>query len=58
MDKYLSQLGEIRRIQNYIVGRARKAGVPVVENVNVELAVGTVIELVLAAAERVEAVQR
>jgi 2-phosphoglycerate kinase len=58
VDKYLSQLGEIRRIQDYIVGRARRAGEPVVENVNVELAVGTVIELVLAAAERLEPVQK
>jgi 2-phosphoglycerate kinase len=58
VDKYLTQLGEIRRIQDYIVGRARRAGVPVVENVNVELAVGTVIELVLAAAERLEAVRK
>ncbi len=58
VEKYLSQLPEIRRIQSYIVDRARKTGVPVVENANVELAVGTVIELVLAAAERLEAVPR
>jgi 2-phosphoglycerate kinase len=50
-DKYLSHLGEIRRIQRYIVERARRAGVPVIENADVELAVGTVMELVLAAAD-------
>jgi len=56
VEKYTTQLPEIRRIQEYIVERARRSGVPVVENVNVELAVGTVVELVLAAAERLETV--
>jgi 2-phosphoglycerate kinase len=56
VEKYTTQLPEIRRIQDYIVERARRSGVPVVENVNVELAVGTVVELVLAAAERLETV--
>jgi 2-phosphoglycerate kinase len=50
-DKYLSHLDEIRRIQRYIVERARRAGVPVIENADVELAVGTVMELVLDAAD-------
>jgi 2-phosphoglycerate kinase len=56
VEKYTTQLVEIRRIQEYIVERARRSDVPVVENVNVELAVGAVVELVLAAAERIEAV--
>jgi 2-phosphoglycerate kinase len=50
-DKYLAHLDEIRRIQRYIVERARRVGVPVIENADVELAVGTVMELVLAAAD-------
>ena len=52
VDKYVSHLPEIRRIQRYIVERARRAGVPVIENSNMELAIGTVMELVLAGADR------
>ena len=52
LDKYLQGLGEIRAIQRYIVDRAEKAGVPVVENRQIEEAVGTVMDLVLAGAER------
>ena len=51
VDKYTKSLGEIRTIQRYIVDRARRAGVPVIENVDMELAVGTVMELVLAGAD-------
>jgi 2-phosphoglycerate kinase len=51
VDKYVSHLPEIRRIQGYIVERARRAGVPVIENANMELSVATVMELVLAAAD-------
>jgi 2-phosphoglycerate kinase len=51
VDKYVSHLPEIRRIQRYIVERARRAGVPVIENANMELAVSTVMELVLAGAD-------
>jgi 2-phosphoglycerate kinase len=52
MDKYLDRLGDIRRIQTYVVGRARRDGVPVVENANVERTIDTVIELVMQASER------
>ena len=52
MDKYLDQLDDIRRIQTYIVGRARREDVPVVENANVERTIDQVIELVMQAAER------
>jgi 2-phosphoglycerate kinase len=52
MDKYLERLDDIRRIQTYVVGRARRQGVPVVENANVERTIDQVIELVMAAAER------
>jgi 2-phosphoglycerate kinase len=51
VDKYMEHLPEIRRIQRYIVGRARRSGVPVIENANMELAVATVMELVLAGAD-------
>ena len=52
MDKYLDQLDDIRRIQTYLVERARREGVPVVENANVERTIDQVIELVMRAAER------
>jgi 2-phosphoglycerate kinase len=51
VDKYLAHIGEIRRIQRYIVDRARRSGVPVIENADMELAVATVMELVLAGAD-------
>jgi 2-phosphoglycerate kinase len=53
MDKYLDRLDDIRRVQDYVVGRARREGVPVVENANVERTIDTVIELVMQASERV-----
>jgi 2-phosphoglycerate kinase len=49
--KYLDRLAEIRRIQAYIVSRARRTGVPVIVNNDVERAVAEVMELVVAAAE-------
>jgi 2-phosphoglycerate kinase len=52
VDKYLSSLGDIRLIQQFVVEQARRAGVPVVENGNIELAIATVMELVLSSAER------
>jgi 2-phosphoglycerate kinase len=51
--KYVDRLGDIRRIQRYIVGRARKTGVPVIVNSDVERATGEVMELVVSAAEHV-----
>ncbi len=53
VEKYLDHLDDIRRIQRYIVGRARKVGVPVIENNDVERATADVMELVVSAAERV-----
>ena len=47
-------IDDIRVVQNYIVERAERHGVPVVENRDVESAVGSVIELALASAERVQ----
>jgi len=52
MDKYLARLSDIRRVQSYIVGRARRESVPVVENANVERTIDRVIELVMQAFER------
>jgi 2-phosphoglycerate kinase len=56
MDKYLERLDAIRRVQTYVAGRARREGVPVVENANVEHTIDQVIELVMQAAERVRTV--
>jgi 2-phosphoglycerate kinase len=53
--KYLERLDDIRHIQDYIVGRARRLGVPVISNANMDSAVGEVMELVLEAAERLHA---
>ncbi len=52
MDKYLEKLEDIRRIQTYVVARARREDVPVVENANVDRTIDQVIELVMRAAER------
>jgi 2-phosphoglycerate kinase len=56
--KYMDHLGDIRRIQRYIVERARRTGVPVIENVNVDQAAAEVMELVVQAAERAREVVR
>ncbi|MGH3103612.1 MAG: 2-phosphoglycerate kinase [Gaiellaceae bacterium] len=53
-DKYLDRLTDIRHIQDFIVDEAQKTGVPVVQNGNIEQAIGTVMELVL---ERAAALQ-
>ena len=55
-ERYLDSLGDIRHLQDYIVARADKAGVPVIENGNIEAAVGEAMELVLESAERFERV--
>jgi 2-phosphoglycerate kinase len=52
MDKYLERIDDIRRIQTYVSGRARREGVPVVENANVDRAIDGVMGLVMDAAER------
>jgi 2-phosphoglycerate kinase len=56
MEKYLSRLDEIRRIQDYIVERAERTSVPVIESTNPDRAIAEVMELVLLAAERLEGV--
>jgi 2-phosphoglycerate kinase len=52
MEKYLERIDDIRRVQTYIAGRARREDVPVVENANVERTIDRVIELVMQAAEQ------
>jgi 2-phosphoglycerate kinase len=54
--KYIDRLDDIRRIQSHIVARARRQGVPVIENVNIERTVSGVIDLVFEAAEQVQRV--
>jgi 2-phosphoglycerate kinase len=57
VEKYLQNLGEIRQVQDFLLKRARKSGVPVIENENVDRTVGAVIELVLEGAERLQKVK-
>ncbi len=54
LDKYVQHFADIRALQDYIVERARRNDVPVVDRPTVESAVGEVIGLVLDATERVE----
>jgi 2-phosphoglycerate kinase len=54
--RYIEQLDEIRRVQDFIVGRARRCDVPVIENSNIDATIGAVMDLVLASAERLGAV--
>jgi len=56
VDKYMDRFEEIRRIQRLIVSRARRNGVPVIENMNMERAISSVMELVLSGAERLQRV--
>jgi len=57
VQKYLDRLSDIRRLQEFIVSRAERHGVPVVAEARVDDAVAAVIERVLAsAAERLERV--
>jgi 2-phosphoglycerate kinase len=50
--KYLDSLADIRRIQAYLIERAKKVGVPVIENTRVERTAEAVIRLVLEQVER------
>jgi 2-phosphoglycerate kinase len=52
VDKYIDSLTDIRLIQEFVVEQAGRAGVPVVENGNIELSIATVMELALSSAER------
>jgi len=54
LEKYVEHFADIRALQDYIVERARRSEVPVVDRPTVESAVGEVIGLVLHAAEQVQ----
>jgi 2-phosphoglycerate kinase len=56
--RYLERFGDIRRLQEVVVARARREGVPVIENENADEAARTVADLVLDAAERSRTVAR
>jgi len=57
VQKYLDRLSDIRRLQDFIVGRAERIGVPVIAEARVEDTVDAVIKLVLdSASERLERV--
>ncbi|HEY6961305.1 MAG TPA: hypothetical protein VI408_05375 [Gaiellaceae bacterium] len=49
MEKYLDHLDDIRRIQTYVCGRARREGVAVVENANVDRTIDKVMRIVMEA---------
>ena len=53
VDRYMAALPEIRMIQDYIVERARRCDVPVIENESRDGGIGAVMELVLERAERI-----
>jgi 2-phosphoglycerate kinase len=55
-DKYVAALPDIRRIQDHIVRRAERTGVPVIENRGIEPSIGAVLELVYTGAEQVQRV--
>jgi 2-phosphoglycerate kinase len=56
--RYLERFAEIRRLQDLLVARARREGVPVIENENADSAARTVADLVLDAADRSRTVSR
>jgi len=47
LDRYLRSFGEIRRIQDYLVGRAERMGVPIVDGNDGEEALRSVLDLIL-----------
>ena len=49
--RYLAAFDEIRVLQEHLVAGARAAGVPVIENANLDEALGSLMELVLDAVE-------
>ena len=54
--KYIERLDDIRRVQDHIVDRARRHGVPVITNTDMRSAIDAVLELVLASTEQVQRV--
>ena len=58
MDKYVEGFPEIRMIQDYIVERARRNDVPVIENSSIDRALEAILDLVLERAAQVTPVAR
>ncbi|MFZ0341817.1 MAG: hypothetical protein WAL31_05730 [Gaiellaceae bacterium] len=56
--RYLERFADIRRLQEFVVARAQRAGVPVIENEDADKAARTVADLVLDAAEQSRTVAR
>jgi 2-phosphoglycerate kinase len=56
--RYLDRFDDIRRLQERVVARARRAGVPVIENESADKAARLVADLVLDAAEQSRTVTR
>src|SRR5207245_9545077 len=54
--KYIDRLDDIRRVQDHIVGRAKRHRVPVIANTNIRAQIDAVLELVLASVEQVQRV--
>jgi len=54
MERYLRRFGEIRRIQDYLVGRAERLGVPVIEAADPDDALVDVMDLILERAGALE----
>jgi 2-phosphoglycerate kinase len=54
--KYIDRLDDIRHVQEHIVQRARRHGVPVIANTDMRDALDEVLGLVLASAEQVQRV--
>jgi 2-phosphoglycerate kinase len=57
-DRYIEGFPEIRMIQDYVVERARRHDVPVIENTSIDRALEAILDLVLDRAARVTAVAR
>ncbi len=47
LDRYLRHFGEIRRIQDYLVARAERVGVPVIDGSDADQALRSVLDLIL-----------
>jgi 2-phosphoglycerate kinase len=56
--RYLERFSDIRRVQELVVTRAQREGVPVIENEDADSAARTVADLVLDAAEQSRTVAR
>ena len=54
--KYIERLDDIRRVQDHIIGRAKRHKVPVIANNDIRGAIDSVLELVLSSAEQVQRV--